>query len=298
VAGGAAFLLLPVGARATGLGQAAAADGGTSEAAFWNPAGLAALPSSEFAVQYAATFASRNTVLSFYAVNRRLGTVGVAAYLVDYGTQDRVPPGGGVPTGRLAPKNLQLSASYATGIGSVVALGVSYQLIQFRQECQGDCGPLRDVTGTTHAADVGLQVSLGADDALRAGITLQHAGFPLQVENREQADPLPTRLTVGAAYRLPLQAMGVAPGVDARILLDVQDGWGAYGNPDARTGVELGYGGVAFLRAGYAFLHAETDGPSLGFGIRFERIAIDFARVFYGVSAFDDPIYLGLRILL
>src|SRR5207248_8930547 len=38
-AGGAVFLLVPVGARAAALGQAAVADGGSSESAFWNPAG-------------------------------------------------------------------------------------------------------------------------------------------------------------------------------------------------------------------------------------------------------------------
>lgn len=298
VAGGAAFLLLPVGARATALGQAGVADAGTGEAAFWNPAGLATLPSSEFAVQYAATFASRNTALSLFGTSRRLGTVGVTAYLVDYGTQDQVPPGGGVPTGRVAPKNVQLSASYATEVGGAVALGVSYKLVQFRQDCQGDCGAIRDVTGTTHAVDLGAQVTIGAHDAFRVGMALQHAGFALQLENRDQADPLPTKLALGAAYQLPLRAMGADETVDARVLVDVQDQWGEYGSLDARMGVEVGYGGVAYVRAGYAFLPSGTGGASLGFGLRLERIAIDLARVFYQAGAFDDPVYLGLRILL
>lgn len=298
VAGGAAFLLLPVGARATALGQAGVADAGTGEAAFWNPAGLATLPASEFGVQYAATFASRNSVLSLFGRSRRLGTVGVTAYLVDYGTQDQVPPGGGVPTGRVAPKNIQLTASYATDVGGTVSLGVSYKLIQFRQDCQGDCGLIQDVTGTTHAVDVGAQIAIGARDAFRLGVALQHAGFPLQLENRDQADPLPTKLSLGAAYQLPLRAMGAAEAVDARVLVDVQDQWGEYGSVDARMGVELGYGGAAFLRAGYAFLAGGTGGASLGIGLRLEQIAIDLARVFYQASAFDDPVYLGFRILL
>jgi len=296
VAGGAAFLLLPIGARATALGQAGTADAGTSESVYWNPAGLAGLPSSEFGVQYSATFASKNTAVSFFAVSQRLGTAGIAAYLVDYDTQDLVPPGGGIPTGRVAPKNLELLASYATGIGSAVSLGVTYKLIQFRQDCQGDCGPLRDATGTTHAVDVGVQVALGPEDAFRVGMTLQHAGFALQVENRSQADPLPTRIGLGAAYRLPLQMMGAGPEVDARIMVDVQNGLGETGTADARMGIEVGYLGTAYLRAGYAFLDAGTAGPSLGMGLRIERVSIDFARVFYGASAFDDPTYIGLRI--
>jgi hypothetical protein len=249
-------------------------------------------------VQYASTFASRNTALSLFVASQQLGTAGVTAYLVDYGTQDRVPPGGGVPTGRVAPKNIQLSASYATEIGSTVSLGVSYKLIQFRQDCQGDCGPIRDVTGTTHAVDVGMQVTIGTHDAFRLGVALQHAGFALQLENRDQADPLPTKLALGAAYQLPLQAMGAGKAIDARVLVDVQDQWGESGSPDARMGVEVGYDGTAFVRAGYAFLASDAGGASVGLGFRVERFAIDLARVFYQAGAFDDPTYVGLRILL
>jgi len=298
VASGAAFLLLPVGARATGLGQAGSTASGSSEAVFWNPAGLATLPSSEFGVQYASTFASDNTALSVYLKNARLGTVGVTAYLVDYGSQEVRPPDGGLPGGRLAPKNLQLLASYATEVGSAVALGVSYKLIQFRQDCQGDCGNLGDVSGTTHAVDVGAQVALGRADALRLGIVVRHAGFKLQLENKAQADPLPTQVALGLEYRLPLRAIGASPDLSARVLLDVQDDWGEYGSPDARTGVEVAYGGAIFLRGGYAFLQSESRGASLGIGIRFERFIVDLTRLFYQTGAFDDPLHVGLRILL
>src|SRR5437868_5396902 len=86
--GGAVFLLVPVGARAAALGQAAVADGGSGESAFWNPAGLAGLQHSELAIHRANTFASNNTVLSGYLASQTLGTVGLAAYLVDYGSQE------------------------------------------------------------------------------------------------------------------------------------------------------------------------------------------------------------------
>src|SRR3954469_9402955 len=72
-AGGAAFLLIPVGGKAAALGQAAVADDGSSESAFWNPAGLAGLRHSEVAIHRANTFASNNTVLSGYLASRSLG---------------------------------------------------------------------------------------------------------------------------------------------------------------------------------------------------------------------------------
>ena len=77
---GATFLLVPVGGRAAALGQAAIADGGSSEAAFWNPAGLALMEHGEVAAHHAKTFISSNTALSAYFRVRRVGIVGVSAY--------------------------------------------------------------------------------------------------------------------------------------------------------------------------------------------------------------------------
>jgi len=296
-AGGATFLLLPVGGRAAALGQAAIADGGSSEAAFWNPAGLALLPGSEVAVHYASTFASNNTVLSGYLHANRLGVVGVAAYLVDFGSQE-VTPGPGLPIGRIAVKNIELLASYATQFADKLTIGLNYKLIQFRQDCSGDCGTARTVVGTTHGVDLGMQYALFSN-ALRIGVAVRHAGFKLQLENREQADPLPTRVQVGFAYRVFLPAQdGASDRLDARFLFDFQDAWGEYNNPDARFGVELGYGEVVRLRGGYAFLHSESSGPSLGLGLQFGRFTLDFARVFYDSSNFDEPVHISLRATL
>jgi len=295
---GAAFLLIPVGARAVALGQAAVADAGSSEAAFWNPAGLAALDRGEVAVHYARTFVSTNTALSAYAGSRTLGTLGISAYLVDFGSQDAAGAPGVPTVGRLDPKNIELMASYATDIAGTVSVGVSYKLIQFRQDCTGTCGALRSLVGTTHGVDIGVQCAVGRNDALRLGVALQNAGFKLQVQNRDQADALPTRVQVGAIYRLSLPASAAGERLDARILMDVQNEWGQYANPDARVGVELGYGDVLKLRTGYAFLHAESSGPSLGLGLKLGRVMLDFARSFFESSSLDDPVYVSLRAAL
>jgi hypothetical protein len=295
--GGATFLLLPVGARAAALGQAAMADAGSNEAAFWNPAGLASLPGSEVTVHYAKTFASDNTVLAGYLDAKRLGVVGVAAYLVDFGSQE-VQPGPGLPTGRISVKNLEFLASYATELIAGLALGLNYKLIQFRQDCSGECGNVRTAVGTTHGIDVGLQYAFGSTDAFRLGLAVRHAGFKLQLENKEQADPLPTRVAFGAAYRVSLpRSADATEGLDARILLDIEDSWGQYDDPEFRLGLELGYGNVVHLRTGYAFLDSESAGPSIGVGFEFGRFAFDFARIFYASSSFDEPVHIALRVV-
>ena len=291
---GATFLLVPVGGRAAALGQAAIADGGSSEAAFWNPAGLATMQHGEVAAHHAKTFVSSNTALSAYFSTSRVGVVGVSAYLVDYGAQEVTIPGG--PTsGKFSPKNIQLLASYATRIGTQFRFGVNYKLIQFRQDCSGDCRLFPSVVGTTHGVDVGVQY--GRKDApFQFGVAVRHAGFDLQLEDSDQADPLPTRLEFGVAYRilLPPPSPESQP-LDARVLVDVENRWGEFGNPRARIGLELGYVDLIRLRTGYAFIDSETRGPSVGLGVRLGRLAVDFSRVFYDSSNFDEPVYISLR---
>lgn len=290
---GALFLLVPVGGRATALGQAAAADGGTSEAAFWNPAGLASMENGEFAVHYARTFASNNTVITAFASNHRIGVFGVSGYLVDLGTQGQ-RTGPGPPTGTFSAKNIELLASYATDITRALSVGLNYKLIQFRRECAADCGIIEPAIGTTQAIDVGVQYGFGRD--FRLGAVLQHAGFKLQVNNRDQADPLPTRIQIGAMYRIHLPPpKGLPQGVDARFLVDLREAWGSYGHPDLRVGADVGVGDLLRLRTGYAFLEGEAGGPSVGIGVRAGRITIDLAQVFLTSDTFDQPIYVSFH---
>jgi hypothetical protein len=293
--GGAAFLLVPVGGRAAALGQAAVADGGSSESAFWNPAGLAWLENGELAVHHAATFISDNTALSAYFVASGVGVLGVSAYLVDYGSQEVITVPGGPVTGRFSPKNIQLLASFATRVFSDLAFGVNYKLIQLRQDCSGDCALFPSVVGTTHGVDVGVQYA-PAGSPIRIGAAVRHAGFKLQLEDSDQADPLPTRLEVGVAYRvmLPRSSPDLEP-LDVRFLVDIENDWGEFDDPRARIGIELGYADLIRLRTGYALIDSEASGPSVGLGVKLGRFSVDFSRVFYDSANFDEPVYISLR---
>jgi len=296
--GGATFLLIAVGARATALGQAGIADARTAEAAFWNPAGLALMPESQLAVHHAATFASNNTALSGYLASSVAGVIGLAAYLVDYGSQDIIPAPGQLPTGKISPRNVELVASYATSLTRTWTIGVNYKLIQLRNDCSGDCGAFRPIVGTTHGVDLGVQYGAAEPGGLRLGLALRHAGFDLQLENAGQADPLPTRLAAGAEYRVDLpQSPGASPAF-ARLLVAAENSCCGTLTPDLRVGAEFGYGEMIRLRGGYAFLRSESSGPSLGAGVQFDRLVVDFARVFFTSGNLDEPVYLTLRVLL
>jgi len=297
---GGAFLLLPMGARATALGQAATADGGSSEAVFWNPAGLATLARGEFALHHYDAFFGSGDAVVIAVPSSRLGSFAFTAYLVNYGdlavTRADLGP---EPVGQISPRNLALMASYATDVAGGVALGLTYKLVQFRVDCSGDCSQVPTATGTTNAVDVGLRYDASAWLPVVFGVTVRNLGFPLQVNNRSQEDPLPTRVVVGVSVAVLRPSAGTH-GIDARVLTDVQGtvNEGAV-DPVTLVGVEAGVGELVRLRAGYAFLNSEARGPSLGFGVRFGNIAFDLASVFSVAEAVGDkqPVHVSFRVI-
>src|SRR5881296_1268626 len=235
---GALFLAFPVGAQAVGMGQTATAASGHGEVAFWNPAGLATLSDDEFALHTATLVAGKSSVLGAYFPSRGIGVIGGAVYLVDYGDLDRTDINGNT-IARIAPRNFEFLASYATNLTGSFAFGINYKLVQFRVDCSGDCRDFPAGTGATHALDVGGQFRVGAGGPLRVGIVLRNIGFRLQVQNQAQADPLPTRLAIGAQYEIRLRPLGstttghsLDQAFDVKLAADVDSPWGQVGQSE------------------------------------------------------------------
>ncbi|HEV8264285.1 MAG TPA: PorV/PorQ family protein [Gemmatimonadales bacterium] len=297
---GALFLVFPVGAQAVGMGQAAVGVEGRGEVAFWNPAGLATLEQNEFALHSATLVAGRSNVLGAYFPSRGIGVVGGAVYLVDYGDLDRTDSTGST-IARIAPRNFEFLASYATALQGSFVFGLSYKLVQFRVDCSGDCRDFPAGQGTTHALDLGGQFRVGAGGPLRVGVALRNVGFRLQVQNKPQADALPTRLAVGALYRVLLPARdGALPGerFDLKVAADLDSPWGHAGESEMRFGLDLGYERLVRVRAGYAFLQEGLTGPSLGLGVESGSVGVDLARTFLTGSDLqvENPTFFSFRV--
>lgn len=297
---GALFLVFPVGAQAVGMGQTATASAGRGEAAFWNPAGLATLPDDEFALHSATLVAGRSHVLGAYFPSNGIGVIGGAVYLVDYGDLERTDANGNT-IARIAPRNFEFVASYATSLAGSVVFGVSYKLVQFRVDCSGDCRDFPAGTGTTHAIDLGGQFHVGNGGPLRLGIAIRNMGFKLQVENQAQADPLPTRLAVGALYQVrlrPHDAAALDERFDLKLAADVDSPWGQTGQSETRIGLDIGYQRLVRVRAGYAFVQDGLSGPSVGLGIESGSIGVDLARAFLTGSELqvDSPTFFSFRV--
>ncbi len=297
---GALFLAFPVGAQAVGMGQTATAASGHGEVAFWNPAGLATLSDDEFALHTATLVAGKSSVLGAYFPSRGIGVLGGAVYLVDYGDLPRTDIDGNT-IARLAARNFEFMASYATNLAGSVVFGVSYKLVQFRVDCSGDCSNLPAGAGTTHAIDLGGQFRVGPGGPLRIGVALRNVGFRLQVQNQAQADPLPTRLAIGALYEVhfrPAEGATLEQTFDLKLAADVDSPWGQGGQSETRVGFDVGYQKLVRVRAGYAFVQDGLSGPSVGLGIESGSIGVDLARAFLTGSDLqaDSPTFFSFRV--
>ncbi len=297
---GALFLVFPVGARAVGMGQTAMGSEGHGEAAFWNPAGLATMETNEFALHSATLVAGRSHVLGAYFPSRGIGVLGGAVYLVDYGDLERTDDNGNT-IARIAPRNFEFLASYATALAGSFAFGVSYKLVQFRVDCSGDCTNFPVGQGTTHAIDLGGQFRVGPGGPLRVGVALRNVGFKLQVQNKPQADALPARLAVGAQYHVLLPARDGAPAgerFDLRVAADVDSPWDHPGSSELRVGLDVGYQRLLRVRAGYAFVQDGLSGPSVGVGVENGSIGVDLARTFLTGSGLqvENPTFFSFRV--
>ncbi len=297
---GALFLVFPVGARAVGMGQTAMGADGHSESAFWNPAGLATMETNEFALHSATLVAGRSHVLGAYFPSRGIGVVGGAVYLVDYGDLERTDENGNT-IARIAPRNFEFLASFATALAGSFVFGLNYKLVQFRVDCSGDCTNFPSGQGTTHAIDVGGQFRVGAGGPLRVGVAVRNIGFKLQVQNKPQADALPARLAVGAQYHVLLPTRDGAPPnerFDLRLAADVDSPWGHQGQSELRLGVDVGYQRLVRVRAGYAFVQDGLSGASVGLGVESGSLGVDLARTFLtGTDLLvENPTFFTFRV--
>lgn len=293
---GAPFLLLPVGARAVGMGQAVVADQPGTEAIWWNPAGVARAERREVAVHHYETVVGTGDAVSILIPSSLLGVFSASLYALDFGTQP-VTEEGGAQIGSVAIRNVVYGASYATPIGGRINAGITFKIVQLRFDCTSGCDSF---SGTSSALDFGAQYDLGFVAPVSIGVAVRNMGAPLPVDDSEQADPLPARIQIGVMYRVP-GLERYARETELHITGDVLDRL-TMESPAPRVGAALSWRQRAHLRGGYMFDSAnseESAGPSMGLGLATSNLRLDIATIFEGFStdAGKRPTYVSLRYL-
>ena len=296
---GALFLLIPVGARGVGLGRAVTALEGP-EGAFWNPAGLARHEGRSFLLYKGDDLIAESTAVSFLMGSSEYGTLGLAYQLLDFGDQQQTGPGGEV-LGTLSFRNHLGVLSAATTFADDVSLGVNLKLVQLRESCRGQC-TTSGVTATTFAVDVGFQAAPFESTPLRVAAMVAHLGPRLQVVNAEQADPLPSRIRLSAAYEI-LDRWREDDEVRAWTIVEVEDRWADVGDqPSVYLGAEFSIGSeeTVSARAGYVFGDlSQNDGPAVGFGLSLDRFELALGKSLAAspLAGNAEPVHIsfGLR---
>lgn len=299
---GALFLLLPVGARSVGSGQAVVAERPGSEAVWWNPGALARLEKRELALHHSQSIIYKGDAISVVVPSSLLGTIALSFNLLDYDEIPDTPADPTLPsTGKILPRNLALAASYAATLGSRLSAGVTYKLVQFRLDCIGSC-TFDSPPASTSALDFGLQYDIPGskkDGAAVAGVgvALRNVGLRFQVNDRDQADRLPTRLQIGGIYRITLSDE-LLRGGEVSLMGDLIDAV-SISSPGAHVGASLGIRKRVYLRGGYAYEPAGGSSPSVGIGVDAGKLVVDVASIIGGLSfgSGQPPTFLSLRYL-
>jgi hypothetical protein len=300
---GALFLLLPVGARSVGLGQAVVADRSGSESVWWNPAAIGAATRREAAIHHSQSVAGTGDAVTIVVPSSLLGVLALSVNIFDYGEQQSNPdpfPSDDGSGGTIIPRSFVYAATYATTLGSYVTAGLTYKLIQFRIDCTGPCPDNATFSATTSGLDVGAQFMIKRSFPLIIGVAARNVvGLKLQVNDSPQSDAIPRRLQVGVQYRLDVPAK-LAPETAVRLGFDVADEVEVR-DPVPRFGADVAFRDRFHIRAGYAFeaTRSEAGGPSIGLGLTAGNLVFDVARVLAGLSADAGkaPTYLSLRYL-
>jgi len=292
---GALFLLLPVGAQGVSLGRAMTWVEGP-EGAFWNPAGLASVDRSQGVIFRGDHVAGTATALTGLWARPGVGSIAASYLLLDAGDIDQTDEFGNY-TGTITIRNHLGIISAATQIGDRIAAGVNLKVVRFQLACRGLCAD-EGTTATTYAVDVGIQAL--PTERLRVGAMVAHLGPSLQVLNAEQADPLPSRLRVAAAYNV-VAAFTESEELRGWIAFEVEDRLYDFGSPSFYTGTELtaGQSDALSLRAGWVWSDLDQeDGGRVGLGLRYERFDLSIAKslAVSSITGETEPVHVTFSI--
>ena len=292
---GGLFVLLPIGAQTTGQGEAIGASQTGSEAVWWNPAGLARTEKREIAIHHAQTIFADGDAITIVVPSELLGVAALSVHILDFGDLERtIGPGGAI--GEIVPRGIVYAATYGTTLGGRLGAGLSYKVLQFRVDCRGECGELPP-SASTSALDFGFQLELGPAMPVALGLAVRNIGLDFQVNDQEQADPLPTRLQAGVMWRIA-GLVGMRPNMELNVSGDlVNRAW--FQAPSARLGAAFVVDSAFHLRAGDSFEESENAGPAIGVGVAVRSVRVDLARIFesFSTQAGKAPTFISLRYL-
>ena len=263
------FLNLGVGPRAVAMGDAQVGLADDVYSTYWNPAGLSTLHTAEASfvqTQYVENITQE--YLAYAQPKTRWGSFGASFTYQGYGSiqgYDAVAQ----QTGSVGASDMALGLSYSRDLyhderyGTELSAGLTGKWIDER---------LAGVNATAFASDFGLLFAPGIKwgeflSGWKAGVALRNIGSSLTFD--QESFSLPKNLSAGLSYTGSWREESITMAVDGR---KTNDGPATIG-----AGVEVTTLGAFVLRGGYSTDSDFGNGLSVGAGLRFKTLQIDYA---------------------
>jgi hypothetical protein len=301
----AEFLTIPVGARATGMGNAYSASVNDATAIFWNPAGLTALQNGTFTVEHAQWLVDIDFNFGAVVLPTNLGTFGLAVTSMQAPEMEVTTVDQQEGTGEtFDAASYAFTLSYGRALTDRFSLGGSVKYITER---------IWHSSASSIALDVGT-LFVTPFQGIRLGASISNFGSKMQmtgddllavvdVDPNNHGNNESNRAELGTdAFNLPLtMRIGLAGEVfqsaNSRLTLAVDALSPSNSEQYVNVGAEVGLlGDLILLRSGYSelFLQDSIHSFSVGGGLRYRfaslNLAVDYAyeaqQYFDGVNRF------------
>lgn len=211
------FLILAPDSRAGGLGESGVGLADNSAGIYWNPAGIAFLTGSEVSLTHSNWLANLgvNDLFYEYATYRQYmeelnGSLTASITYMNFGEFVRTLSNSPDPVGTFRSFDAALTVGYATKLSEDWGLGFNFRLIHSRLADK----PTEQEQGKGVATSVSFDIAAmwrpsnfeipfigDFSNRFSVGLNLANLGPKIYYIDQAQADPIPTNLRFGLAFR-------------------------------------------------------------------------------------------------
>jgi hypothetical protein len=292
------FMAFGVGGRALAMGSASVAVASDVTAGYWNPAGLAKIDYPQFMLMHDEQFGSLVN-FDYAAAAMPMGpkaSLGISVMRVGVDNIADTRNAGVDQNGNLTYDPNQFSrvdpnrvtyfnaadwsvyATYAVRVSDDLSYGANIKLIRRSAADHGATGV---------GFDLGLRYN--AADNLVLGANIQDVTTTLLAWDTGRNELVSPAVRLGSVYFIDLFGGRFAPAVDADIRFENRQTASTFHagrvSVDVHGGLEFCWKELVSLRAGYS----DTKQPTLGAGVRFKKISIDYSFAkFDGLYQLDN----------
>ncbi|MBL7190117.1 PorV/PorQ family protein [bacterium] len=322
---GLLFLKISPGARPSGMGEAFVALADDATATWWNPAGLAFVPFNELTLMHTnwlPQFKFSDLYYDFVSYTHYAedwGTFGGNIIFLNYGEIQRTNEIG-QDLGSFNAFEVAFSGAYGSQVTPNLGLGVSMKFVYSMLSPYGAGTEKGSGKASVVAVDIGTLYKTTFLPGLQLGANLSNMGPKVAYIDRAQADPLPTNLKFGLAYKVLEQEYNrftVTFDVDKELVTRKANGesdpfyialftsWyndGGFMSADEleefiwHMGAEYWYGDMVGLRAGYWNDSLGKVKPmTFGLSVKYSAYRFDFG---YMTAGENHPVTDTMRFSL